>query len=201
MEHAKQSLSHYKELLSSYPYKRFSCIENFLPAGYSTPTLVVLDRALVHPRFAAEQFLNREMPRQWFGNRVYSDIENGDWSDGLISYLAEEFMNAGWLGRKNLMIDYEHYVTSLKDFPLQDYRKTTDPVSGTIGRGKGAMLFHMLNNLVGDEAFFTALKTLAAEKEFQEVTWDDIQSLSRAFQESSSNGFSVSGSPGKACLQ
>ena len=39
------------------------------------------------------------------------------------------------------------------------------------------MLFHMLNNLVGDEAFFSALKTLAAEKEFQEVTWDDIQSI------------------------
>jgi len=58
-EHAKRNLSRYKELLPPYPYKRFSCVENFLPEGFSMPTLVVLDRALVHPRFSAEQFLNR----------------------------------------------------------------------------------------------------------------------------------------------
>jgi len=175
-ELSKRSLLRYKELLSPYPYKRFSCVENFLPAGYSMPTLVVLDRAVVHPLFVAEQFLNREMLRQWFGNRVYSDFENGDWSEGLTSYLAEESMNAGWLARKNLMIDYENYVTPLKDFPLQDYQKKADPVSEMIGRGKGEMLFHMLKNYIGEEAFFTALKALTTEKEFQEVTWDDLQS-------------------------
>ena len=180
-EHSKRSLSRYKELFSPYPYKRFSCVENFLPAGYSTPTLVVLDRAVVHPRFVAEQFLNREILRQWFGNHVYAGVESGDWSEGLISYLsvhlAEDQKNAGWRVRKNLMIDYENYVTALKDFPLQDFRGKADPVSGMIGRVKGAMLFHMLHNLVGDEAFFTVLKALATEKEFQEISWEDLQSI------------------------
>jgi aminopeptidase N len=175
-EHSKRYLSRYKELLSPYPYKRFSCIENFLSAGYSTPTLVVLDRAVVHPRFAAEQFLNREIVRQWFGNRVYSNVENGDWAEGLTSYLAEERMDAGWRVRKNLMLDYEDYVTPLRDFPLQDFHMQADPVSGMIGRGKGAMLFHMLKNYIEEESFFAALKALAAEKEFQEITWDDLQS-------------------------
>jgi aminopeptidase N len=180
VELSKRSLSRSGELISFYPYQRFSCVENFLPEGYSKPTLVVLDTAVVHPHFAAEQYLDREIFRQWFGNHVYSDLESGDWSEGLTSYLsgylAEGQKNAGWRVRKNLMMDYENYATALRDFPLQDFGREAGPVSGMINRGKGAMLFHMLNNLVGDEAFFAALRALATEKEFQEVSWEDIQS-------------------------
>jgi hypothetical protein len=46
------------------------------------------------------------------------------------------------------------------------------------------MLFNMLNNEIGDDAFYRGLKGLIKEKAFQDATWDDVR---KAF-EISSNG-------------
>lgn len=117
----------------------------------------------------------------------------GNWSEGLTAYLSdhlyEERRDKGWQYRKSIMTDYESYVTPEKEFPLKDFIGRADFASKAIGYGKGAMLFHMLKNLVGDDTFYCALKRFIKEKEFQNASWDDIKTAFEITSDKNLEGF------------
>jgi len=185
-DYAKKYFSLYQDLLGSYPYKRFSVVENILPTGYSMPTFTLLGQTVVKLPFIPETSLGHEILHQWFGNYVYDDYKSGNWLEGITSYLSdhlyEEQKGAGWQHRKKILIDYQSYVTPSKETPLKDFKERTDFASAAIGYGKGAMVFHMLKNLVGENTFFSALRGLIEEKKFSEASWTDIE---RAFEKAS----------------
>jgi len=54
IEHTKRYLKLYESLLTPYPFKRFSIIENFLPTGYSMPTYTLLGQDIVRLPFIVE---------------------------------------------------------------------------------------------------------------------------------------------------
>ncbi|MDP2754329.1 MAG: ChaN family lipoprotein, partial [Nitrospirota bacterium] len=186
IEYTKKYLKLYGDLLSPYPYKRFSVVENFLPTGYSMPTFTLLGQDVVRLPFIVETSLGHEVLHQWFGNLVYCGCEKGNWLEGLTTYLSdhlfEERNGKGWQYRKKLLIDYQSYVTPDKETALKDFLQRKDFASKAIGYGKGAMFFHMLKNLIGNDSFNNALKGLIKEKEFQEASWDDLK---MAFEKSS----------------
>ena len=178
-ELTKRYLGMYEKLLTPYPYKRFSIVESFLPAGESMPTIMLLGSEVMRAGFIAETSLGHGILHQWFGSLVYVDYPKGDWSGGLTAYLSdhlyEEQKGTGWQERKNLMVDYENYVNPEKEFPLRNFISHGDFSSGAIGYGKGAMLFHMLKNLTGEDTFYQALKEFIKEKQFREASWDDLK--------------------------
>jgi uncharacterized iron-regulated protein len=178
-ELTKRYIEMYEKLLTPYPYKRFSIVESFLPAGESMPTVMLLGSEVVRPPLIAETSLGHGVLHQWFGNLVYVDYPKGDWSGGLTAYLSdhlyEEQRGKAWQERKNLMVDYENYVNPEKEFPLGNFIRLGDFSSRAIGYGKGAMLFHMLRNLTGKDTFYQALKGFIREKQFQEASWDDLK--------------------------
>lgn len=179
LEYTKKYLSLYGKLLGPYPYKHFSLAENILPAGYSMPTFTVLGRAVVNLPFILETSLRHEVLHQWFGNYVYTDLKSGNWIEGITSYLSdrlyEERKGIGWQQRKKILIDYQSYVTESKEALLKDFKERTDFASAAIDCGKGAMVFHMLNKLVGEKVFLKALQGLIREKKFAEVSWKDVE--------------------------
>jgi aminopeptidase N len=181
LEYAKKYISLYSGLIAPYPYKRFSVVENFLPTGYSMPSFTLLGQDVLRLPFIAETALGHEILHQWFGNSVYVDFKKGNWSEGLTAYLSdhlyEDRKGNGRQYRKNILTDYANYVHAEKEFPLKDFISRTDFASKAVGYGKGAMVFHMLKKLVGDEVFFNALKGIAKERRFQETSWDDLRSM------------------------
>jgi aminopeptidase N len=181
LEYVKEYLQLYEGLITPYPYKRFSVVENFLPTGYSMPSFTLLGQNVVRLPFIAETALGHEILHQWFGNSVYVDFKKGNWSEGLTAYLSdhlyEDSKGNGRQYRKNILTDYANYVNAEKEFPLKDFISRTDFASKAVGYGKGAMVFHMLKRLVGDEVFFNALKGIAKERRFQETSWDDLSLL------------------------
>jgi aminopeptidase N len=180
IEYTKKYLTLYEGLLGPYPYKRFSVVENILPTGYSMPTFTLLGQDVVRLPFITETSLGHEILHQWFGNYVYADYENGNWLEGITSYLSDylykEQKGDGWQYRKKILIDYQSYVTLSKEAPLKDFTGRKDFASAAIGYGKGAMLFHMLKNLVGESTFYNALRELIEEKKFARASWADIKS-------------------------
>jgi uncharacterized iron-regulated protein len=136
--------------------------------------------------FITETSLGHEILHQWFGNYVYVDYKSGNWVEGITSYLSdhlyEEQKGAGWQHRKKILTDYQSFVTPSKEAPLKDFKERTDFASAAIGYGKGAMLFHMLKNLVGEDTFYSALRGLIEEKKFTEASWDDVKN---AFEKAS----------------
>jgi uncharacterized iron-regulated protein len=181
IEHTKEYLDTYQKLLTPYPYKRFSVIENFLPTGYSMPTFTLLGQEVVKLPFIVKTSLGHEILHQWFGNYVYVDYSQGNWAEGLTTYLSDhlykEQEGKGWHYRKKILTDYESYVSPDKEFSLRDFTGRVDFSSKAIGYGKGAMVFHMLRDLVGEGTFYAALKELISERAFQDASWEDIRTV------------------------
>jgi aminopeptidase N len=181
LEHTRKYLKLYEELLTPYPYKRFSVVENFLPTGYSMPTFTLIGQDIIRLPFIVETSLGHEILHQWFGNSVYVDFRKGNWSEGLTSYLSdhlyEEQKGNGWEDRKHILSEYESYVHGGNAFPLGDFIGRMDFASKAVGYGKGAMVFHMLKKLIGEETFYRGLKEFLQEKRFQEASWDDLRNI------------------------
>lgn len=177
--HAQGYLELYRNLLSPYPYKRFSIVENILPTGYSMPTFTLLGQAVVRLPFITETSLGHEILHQWFGNQVYGNPDKGNWLEGLTTYLADQLyqdqQGKGWEYRKKTLIDYRSYVTPKKESPLKDFKGRMDFASKAIGYGKGSMVFDMLRKEVGNDIFFKALRGLLHQKSFAEASWADIE--------------------------
>jgi aminopeptidase N len=178
-QYTKKYIELYERLLVKYPYKRFSIVENFLPSGYSLPTYTLLGQDVVRLPFIPETSLGHEILHQWFGDSVYVDLEKGNWSEGLTAYLAdhlyEEQTGKGWEYRKEQLIAYDAYVNPENEIPLREFTKRTDRASGAIGYGKGAMVFHMLKNLVGEEQFYSALREFLSRNQSRQASWDNIK--------------------------
>ena len=179
IEAAKQYLRMYGKLLGTYPFKKFSIVENFLPTGYSMPTYTLLGQGVVRLPFILETSLGHEILHQWFGNLVYVDSEKGNWAEGLTTYLADHFYEEqkgkGFEYRKGALIDYQSYVNRKNETPLKHFRGRNNRSAQAIGYGKGLMVFHMLKNLVGEKIFFDSLKTFIEEQRFRPATWKDLQ--------------------------
>lgn len=185
LDYAKKYLQLYETLLLPFPFKRFAIVENFLPTGFAMPTYTLLGRDVVRLPFIVETSLGHEVLHQWFGNQVYAGGQ-GNWTEGLTTYLADhlyaEQKGEGWSYRKQILLDYRNYLRDDNDFPLRDFTVRHDGGSRSVGYGKAAMVFHMIRDKLGDEAFFGAIKTILREKQFQRASWDDWQ---RAFERQS----------------
>ncbi len=183
IDYSRQYLEMYNKLLVPYPYRRFAVVENILPTGYSMPTFTLLGREVVRLPFIVRTSLGHEITHQWFGNYVYADFAKGNWLEAITSYLSDQLYQEqegkGWEYRKKILTDYRSYVSPEKEFPLRDFRERTDFASAAIGYGKGAMLFHMLRKMVGDEKFFETLRRFIEDNRFRNATWEDVR---RAFE-------------------
>jgi len=179
-QYAKKYIELYEKLLVKYPYKRFSIVENFLNLGCSFPTYTLLGQDVVRLPFIPETSLGHEILHQWFGNSVYIDLDKGNWSEGLTTYLADHFYEEqsgkGWEYRKEQLTAYDAYVKPENEISLREFRRGTDRSSSAIGYGKGAMVFHMLYNLVGEGQFYSAIREFISLNQFQRASWDNIKS-------------------------
>jgi uncharacterized iron-regulated protein len=176
---AKEYLRRYEEILGPYPYQRFAIVENFLPTGYSMPTFTLLGSGVIKLPFIIDTSLGHEILHQWLGNSVYVDYAQGNWAEGLTTYLAdhlfEDEKGKGWEYRKNALIDYQSYVNDQNEFPLRAFQSRMDKASEAIGYSKGLMVFHLLKKMMGGEAFYHSLRAFVTGKRFQEASWNDLK--------------------------
>lgn len=179
IDYSKGYIDLYDRLFGKFPYNRFSIVENVFPTGYSMPTFTLLGRSVIRLPFIVETSLGHEILHQWLGNHVYVDFEEGNWSEGLTSYLADHFYEDqkgnGSDYRKKLLINYQSYVDQNNDFPLKTFQGVSDKRSRAIGYGKSAMVFHLLKRVVGERNFQNSIKDFISENRFEIADWDDIK--------------------------
>ncbi|MBT0894326.1 M1 family peptidase [Geobacter hydrogenophilus] len=171
-----------------YPFEKFAVVENFFPTGYGFPSYTLIGGTVIRLPFIVHTSLPHEIAHCWWGNGVLVDYRQGNWSEGLVTYLADHLLEErksardGRDYRFRILADYASLVGAGDDFPLERFLGRKDSASRAIGYGKGAMLFHMIRKRIGDEAFFGALRRLFREKCFSTADWDDFV---RAFSRSS----------------
>jgi hypothetical protein len=170
----------YRNLFGPYPFDKFAVVENFFPTGYGFPSYTLLGSAVVRLPFILETALGHEIAHSWWGNGVRPDAVGGNWSEGLVTYVADHLYRersspaSARAYRLQLLRDYATLAPPELDFPLKEFTGRTSPASRAVGYGKAAMVFHMARRKTGDEAFWSGLRALAREKLFQAAAWDDF---------------------------
>jgi hypothetical protein len=77
--------------------------------------------------------------------------------------------------RRQWLRNYSTLVSPQNDFALQRFQSRYDPVTRTIGYDKGAMIFHMIRQTLGEEAFWGALRDIYRTRLFKQTSWSDLQ--------------------------
>ncbi len=169
----------YSKLIGPYPYKKFALVENFWETGYGMPSFTLLGPTVIRLPFIINTSYPHEILHNWWGNSVYPDYEQGNWSEGLTAYLADHLMKEqqgeGREYRMATLQKYADYVLGSKDFPLTQFRSRHSPSTEAIGYGKGLMFFHMLRLQLGDAAFKKGLREFYKDHQFQYASFSNIR--------------------------
>lgn len=178
LQATEQYLAEYSELLGDYPYAKFATVESFWETGWGMPSFTLLGSRVMRLPFILHSSFPHEILHNWWGNGVYVDVSQGNWSEGLTAYLADHRIKAqageGVEYRRSTLQKYAAFVGQGAAFPLREFRGRHDETTQAIGYGKALMLFHELRREVGDAAFFAGLKHFYQRYRFQSATFGDL---------------------------
>ena len=181
---AEKYLTRYEEMLGPYPYNRFAIVENRLPTGFAMPTFTLLGQSVVRLPFIVDTSLGHEVLHAWFGNGVRMSPLEGNWVEGLTTYLADQSFAADegreTSYRKEQLVKYQSFVRPDMDLVLRDFSNVGhgdikgQPIRA-VGYNKSAMFFHMLRNKVGPDVFTASLRDFVKRLTFKTAGWSDLQ--------------------------
>jgi len=181
---AKNYLERYEEMLGPYPYDRFSIVENRLPTGFAMPTFTLLGQSVVRLPFIVDTSLGHEVLHAWFGNGVHMSPKEGNWVEGLTTYLADQSFASdkgeGAKYRKEQLVKYQSYVRPDMDLVLRNFSNVghgniKGQPTRAVGYNKSSMLFHMLRNKVGSEVFTDSLRDFYKRLKYKTAGWSDLR--------------------------
>jgi hypothetical protein len=116
----------------------------------------------------------------WWGNGVLVDYARGNWAEGLTTFMADyaykeaESAEAARDTRLGWLRDLAA-VPAAEQRPLASFRSRTHGADAVVGYGKSAMLFFMLRDAVGEEAFARGIQRFWQEKRFAVASWDELR--------------------------
>ena len=180
-------IARYEKEIGAYPFSGFSVVASPLPTGFGMPTLTYLGAQVLKLPFIRGTSLGHEVLHNWWGNGIYVDYERGNWSEGLTTFMADyaykedasaqdaRAMRLAWLR------DYAA-VPAGEQQSLAAFRTRAHGAAAAVGYGKSAMVFFMLRDLIGADAFGRGIRRFWSTQRFRVASWDDLR---RAFEESS----------------
>jgi len=180
LDDSARYIERYSKLIGAYPFAMFSVVSSPTPTGYGMPSLTYLGREVIRLSFIRATSLGHEVLHNWWGNGVYPDWQTGNWSEGLTTFLAdyaykeEEGESAAREMRMGWLRDYAA-VPPGEDFALKDFTSRHHGIASIIGYDKAAMVFLMLRDKIGQEAFEHGLRLLWERKQFQTASWADLE--------------------------
>lgn len=169
----------YSDLIGPYPYLRFTVVENFFPTGYGMPAWTLLGQQVLRLPFIIRTSLGHEVLHNWWGNSIFVDYDRGNWCEAATVYGADyrykliESSSAARDYRKEILKQYVSYVTDRNDFPIREFKSRTSPNTRTIGYNKAMMVFHMIEEEIGTEAFFSTWRVVYDKYRGQQISWEE----------------------------
>lgn len=169
----------YEKLLSPYPYTKFALVENARQTGFGMPSFTLLGSQVILFPFILQTSYPHEILHNWWGNGVFIHPRSGNWAEGLTSYLSDHLM-AEIEGQSDKyrfqeLMKYSNYVSTMKDFPLTDFKSRQDMASQAVGYGKWLMVLNMLRVELGDDVFLRSLQDFYNSNKFRFAGYNNVQ--------------------------
>jgi hypothetical protein len=174
-----QYVEMYRGLIGPYPYGKFALVENFWETGYGMPSYTLLGPQVIRFPFILSSSYPHEILHNWWGNSVFVDYETGNWCEGLTAYMADHLIQEqrgrGEEYRRDTLQKYRSYVRDGRDFPLTEFRSRHSAATEAVGYGKTMMVFHMLRQRLGDEAFRKWAARFYREHRGKQASFADVR--------------------------
>ena len=84
-------LDTYTKLLGPYPFPKFAVVENFFASGLGVPSFTLLGSGVIKRHYIQPYALGHEIVHSWIGNWVFNRSEQGNWVEGLTTYVANYY--------------------------------------------------------------------------------------------------------------
>ncbi len=176
----KDHIKRYSNRFTPYPYPAMSIISTPIMEGLGFPGFTMIGEKLLRIPNMEKMSLGHEILHNWFGNGVYADPNEGNWTEGLVNYLHDFDMSAKRSGegpaRRNLLKYYTLY-TKAEESSLLEFKERDSAAAMGVGYFKSAFVFAMLENELGEKVFDKSLKVLLKKKMFQQASWEDLQEV------------------------
>lgn len=180
LDDTRRYLELYGAQIGTYPFTEFSVVASPLPTGFGMPTLTYLGADVIKLPFIRATSLGHEILHNWWGNGVYVDYARGNWSEGLTTFMADYAykMRESAEGARQMRLGW------LRDFAatpgvdqqsLAAFHSRTHGAAATTGYGKSAMLFVMLRDAIGEQAFDRGIHAFWAAHRFNVASWNDLR--------------------------
>ena len=183
-EAAWEILTYYSDQLGSYPFKRLTLveIEDGTVGGYASPGLVLVASRGMTPQ-VNYNLLGHQLAHQWWRCLVSPETLNDRFlEEGLATYsaamLEEEIMGQAAFERTMGKLAVGS-LTQEDAAPISQsgFLREFSAEYQSVVFQKGAMVFHMLRYLIGEEPFWGALRTMVEDFAWDSVSTDDFQVL------------------------
>lgn len=184
LQAAADFLNRYEKEIGPYPYNHYVIVANRLPTGYGIPTFTLLGQMVLRLPFIKDTSLGHEIVHSWFGNAVDVDYSQGNWCEGLTSFLADhayrEGKGEGIADRLESITRYLSYVHKDSAIPLAAFNSAShnQPLAEAkrgVGYMRGALLFHELREKIGAKTFGDGIRRFYIENYGKHATWDDLK--------------------------
>jgi hypothetical protein len=179
LEVTAQYLEMYRKLIGPYPFWKFALVENFWATGYGMPSFTLLGEQIIRFPFILHSSYPHELLHNWWGNSAYVDFKTGNWCEGTTVYMADHLIKEqrgqGDDYRRSTLQKYTDYVNPKNDFPLSKFRSRYNASSEAIGYGKSMMMWDMLREKTGDEAFVKGFQKFYRDYKYKRASFYDIQ--------------------------
>ncbi len=181
LSHAPTATALWVERYGEYPFPKVGFDEIDLGGAVENTSCVSIGHQILNSPSTFEEVIAHEMAHAWFQGIVTTATWEDLWlSEGLATYheaLYYEHLN----GPQGLRSYARSLATGYKavarqgegNFPVYD----PDVLFGVTTYRKGAMVFHQLRYLVGDETFDLILNTYLTRHRFEAVTTADFQAV------------------------
>ena len=183
-ETAGKIITFFSDKFGALPESHLSLVEigDDTVGGYSSPGIVALaSRAFTTP--VNDKLLAHEISHQWWRCLVSpASADDAFLDEGLATYSAALWVqeSAGDSAFEDTMHEIEIQALSHEDVaPMAQASHLHDftPEYQSVVFDKGAMVFHMLRWVIGDDAFFKTLQAMTAQYASKGLSTADFQKL------------------------
>ncbi len=177
LDHTADYLPLFADRAGPYPYQSFTIAASPMPVGFAFPGFTLLGERVIPLPFIPRTSLAHELMHNWWGTGVRIDYDSGNWSEGLTTYMADYYLDEqrgeAANTRHRWLLDLAWLPGEL-DRPLVTFRSGNQGANRIVGYNRGAMLFRMLEERIGTEAFETGAHLLNERHMFTVASWDDV---------------------------